>query len=251
MTKGLRTEIEHIIIKYPKDLNIMCRLPKIAVFEFFVSKLIGLDLAKGRITPKEIEEFNSKLADYRMTRYMKLLYFLCLADAKRGQGAPLPGRLLSVFDNFVAYQRGPVEEDIYLRRYDEGTFTLFTYDEERLKLKEGSISMLLSIVPKADQEAVNKALGELEKFYISKKNQTKSILEEREDTVLVDLSHNLSPEVWPAAFYYSKQNGKISEILLEDGMLQKETNAFFGKNEYKKGDKFKRRLSDWGIPRIM
>ena len=81
MTKGLRTEIEHIIIKYPKDLNIMCRLPKIAVFEFFVSKLIGLDLAKiGKMAPWKIKEFDQKLSDYTMTRYMKLLYFLCLVE---------------------------------------------------------------------------------------------------------------------------------------------------------------------------
>ena len=229
MTKGLRTEIEHIIIKYPKDLNIMCRLPKIAVFEFFVSKLIGLDLAKiGKMAPWKIKEFDQKLSDYTMTRYMKLLYFLCLVDAggEGGGETNSGGKLLKIFNNFVAYQRGPVEEDIYRKRHEEEAFVLFTYEQGCLKLKQGSDSLSL-MVPKADQEAVANALEVLGQCHIGDTGLEKNILEEKEDTVLVELSHNLSKEVWPDAFYYSEKGGKISKILEDAEILQKEITAFY------------------------
>ena len=205
----------------------MCRLPKIAVFEFFVSKLIGLDLAKiEEMPPWEISRFDQKLSDYTMTRYMKLLYFLCLVDAKGGEGETNSGgKLLSIFDNFVAYQRGPVEEDIYLNRHNKGTFILFTYEQGCLKLKQGSDSLSL-MVPEVDQKAVANALEVLGQLHIGDTDSEKSILEEREDTVLVELSHHLSPEVWSDAFYYSEKDGKISKILEDAEILQKEITAF-------------------------
>ncbi|ERJ88921.1 hypothetical protein HMPREF1989_00151 [Porphyromonas gingivalis F0566] len=236
MTKGLRTEIEHIIIKYPKDLNIMCRLRKTAVFEFFVSKLIGLDLAKIKeMTSGEIEEFNKKLSDYSMTRYMKLLYFLCLVDAgeekEGGEGETKSGeKLLSIFDNFVAYRNGPIEEDIFLNRQNEGEFTHFIFEEGCLKLRQKSdLSLLPEMVENTDQEAVDKALEELEKCQIGKTCREKSVLQQT-DTVLVDLSHELSQDVWPAAYYYSKAGGKMSTILLgQDGVRQNEVKTFYEK----------------------
>ena len=208
----------------------MCRLRKIAVFEFFVSKLIGLDSTKiGKMTSREIEEFDQKLSDYTMARYMRLLYFLCLADAKqRGEtGTNSGGKLLSIFDNFVAYQRGPVE--IYFRRYDEGVFTHFIFEEGRLKLRQKSDSLPLpEMVEEADQKAVAKALEELERLRTGDTHRGKSILEQT-DTVLVDLSHSLSQEVWPAAYYYSEQDGRISKILEDAEILQKEITAFMSK----------------------
>ena len=212
----------------------MCRLRKTAVFEFFVSKLIGLDLAKIKeMTSGEINEFNEKLSDYSMTRYMKLLYFLCLVDAgeekEGGEGETKSGeKLLSIFDNFVAYRKGPVEDDIYLKRESEGEFTHFIFEEGCLKLRQKSdLSLLPEMVENADQKAVAKALEELEKCQIGKTCQEKSVLQQT-DTVLVDLSHELN--VWPAAYYYSKGGGKMSTILLgQDGVRQKEVEAFYGK----------------------
>lgn len=158
----------------------MCRLRKIAVFEFFVSKLTGLDSTKiGKMTSREIEEFDQKLSDYTMTRYMRLLYFLCLADAKqRGEtGTNSGGKLLSIFDNFVAYRNGPTEEDIYLNRQNEGVFTHFIFDEEgRLKLRQKSDSSPLpEMVEEADQKAVAKALEELGRLRIGDTHRGKSI----------------------------------------------------------------------------
>ncbi|AUR48291.1 hypothetical protein PGTDC60_1042 [Porphyromonas gingivalis TDC60] len=214
MTKGLRTEIEHIIIKYPKDLNIMCRLRKTAVFEFFVSKLIGLDLAKIKeMTSGEIDEFNKKLSDYSMTRYMKLLYFLCLVDAgegkKGGEGETKSGeKLLSIFDNFVAYRNGPIEDDIYLNRENEGEFTHFIFEEGCLKLRQKSdLSLLPEMVENADQKAVDKALEELEKCQIGKTCQEKSVLQQT-DTVLVDLSHEVKPRCLACRLLLQQRRGK-------------------------------------------
>lgn len=208
----------------------MCRLRKIAVFEFFVSKLIGLDSTKiGKMTSREIEEFDQKLSDYTMTRYMRLLYFLCLADAKqRGDaGTNSGGKLLSIFDNFVAYRNGPVEEDIYLNRQNEGIFTHFIFEEGRLKLRQKSNSLPLpEMVEEADQEAIVEALEELGRLRTGDTHRGKSILEQT-DTVLVDLSHSLSQEVWPAAYFYSEQDGRISKILEDAEILQKEITAFY------------------------
>lgn len=210
----------------------MCRLRKIAVFEFFVSKLIGLDSTKiGKMTSREIEEFDQKLSDYTVTRYMKLLYFLCLADAKqRGEtGTNSGGKLLSIFDNFVAYRNGPIEEDIYLNLQDEGVFTHFIFEEGRLKLRQKSDSSPLpEMVEEADQKAVAKALEELGRLRIGDTHRGKSILEQT-DMVLVDLSHSLSQEVWLAAYYYSEQDGRISKILEDAEILQKEITAFMSK----------------------
>ena len=210
----------------------MCRLRKIAVFEFFVSKLIDLDSTKiGKTTSREIEEFDQKLSDYTMARYMRLLYFLCLADAKqRGETETKSGgKLLSIFDNFVAYRNGPIEEDIYLNRQNEGVFTHFIFEEGRLKLRQKPDSLPLpEMVEEADQEAIVEALEELGQLRTGDTHRGKSILEQT-DTVLVDLSHSLSQEVWPAAYYYSEQDGRISKILEDAEILQKEITAFMSK----------------------
>lgn len=66
-----------------KELK-MCNLEKTAAFEYFVSKLVGLDLKKSpSVKELDVEKLNNKLSEYSMTRYMKLLYFFCLTDAKR------------------------------------------------------------------------------------------------------------------------------------------------------------------------
>lgn len=60
-------------------------LTKIATFEYFVIKLIGLDLEHENlvdISPTKRKELNEKLSEYPMTRYMVLLYFICLKDAQ-------------------------------------------------------------------------------------------------------------------------------------------------------------------------
>lgn len=198
----------------------MCNLKKTAAFEYFVSKLVGLDLKKG---PDDVEELNNKLSEYPMTRYMKLLYFLCLTEAKqeREKGAVPSDILLTTFNKFEAYRNGPVEVDIYENRLYEGIFSLFTFEEGRLKLRrEGLDSKAKDVLGKTSpvvQKAIDDALSELRNKG-SKIVPNKSILEQ-DTTPLVELSHKLNPAVWPACFYYDKQGGRISQLFQNDGTL--------------------------------
>lgn len=204
----------------------MCNLKKTAAFEYFVSKLVGLDLKKG---PDDVEELNDKLSEYPMTRYMKLLYFLCMMEAKqkrdriaKGAAGVVPKHdLLDTFDNFEAYLNGPVEVDIYENRLNEGIFSLFTFEEGRLKLRrEGLDSKANDVLGETSpvvQKAIDDALSELRNKG-SKIVPNKSILEQ--DTIsLVELSHSLNSDVWPACFYYNKQGGSISQLFRKDSSL--------------------------------
>ncbi len=210
----------------------MCNLKKTAAFEYFVSKLVGLDLEKGQ---GNVEELNNKLSEYPMTRYMKLLYFLCMMEAKQKRdriaklstGATskelFKDLLLNTFDNFVAYLNGPVEVDIYENRLYEGMFSLFTLEDGRLKLRgqdkdlAGRAKNILEETSPAVREATDDALSELGKKG-SKIVPNKSILEQ-DTTSLVELSHKLNPNVWPACFYYNKQGGSISQLFQKDSTL--------------------------------
>lgn len=206
----------------------MYNLKKTAAFEYFVSKLVGLDLKKGL---NNVEELNNKLSEYSMTRYMRLLYFLCLTEAKQEiervavgiKGGTPNYYLLNTFDNFKAYHNGPVEVDIYENRLYEGIFSLFTFEEGRLKLRgqdedlAGRAKNILEETSPAVQEAIDDALSELRNKG-SKIVPNKSILEQ-DTTPLVELSHKLNPAVWPACFYYNKQGGSISQLFQNDRTL--------------------------------
>lgn len=227
----------------------MCRLKKTAAFEYVVSKLIGLDLTKEAvITPQRMKELNNKLSEYPMTRYMKLLYFLCLTEAmqereetSRDWRVQEPkNRLLGVFDNFVALRNGHVEIDIYENRLNEGMFSLFTFEDGRLKLREGSLTRETEdVLRETDSDirrAVDEALNTLGGMS-SKIVQDKSILEQ-DTTALVELSHSLDPDVWPACYYYDRQEGRISELFRADEtLLEAELEAFKKQlRELKKGE---------------
>ncbi len=206
----------------------MCNLKKTAAFEYFVSKLVGLDLKKG---PDDEEELNNKLSEYPMTRYMKLLYFLCMMEAKQKRdriakeaaGGTPKHDLLDTFDNFEAYLNGPVEVDIYENRLNEGIFSLFTFEEGRLKLRGQEEDLadrakeILEETSPAVQKAIDDALSELRNKG-SKIVPNKSILEQ-DTTPLVELSHKLTPAVWPACFYYDQLGGSISQLFRKDSSL--------------------------------
>lgn len=226
----------------------MCRIKKTAAFEYIVTKLIGLDLKKENLAamaPTRRKELNEKLSEYPMTRYMKLLYFLCLKDTQREKAQQdskktftgwdnlkKTATLLNVFDNFVAYQNGPVEIDIYENRRNEGMFSLFTFESNgQLKLRDDNLkskaNSVLNETGKTTQNAVNKSLKAL-KNKSSKIIPSKIILEQS-TTAVVDLSHNLDPKVWHDCFYYNKQNGRISVLFQKAGggaILADEISAF-------------------------
>ena len=227
----------------------MCRIKKTAAFEYIVTKLIGLDLKNEDMVamdPTRRKELNEKLSEYPMTRYMKLLYFLCLQDTQIKKDKQVSNNtftgwddlknndklLLNVFNNFVAYQNGPVEIDIYENRRNEGMFSLFTFESNgMLKLREKDLdskeNSVLNETDKNLETAVDKALKALNENG-SKIIPGKSILEQS-TTAVVDLSHKLDPNVWNDCFYYNKQDGKISELFQNAGggaILQAEVTAF-------------------------
>ena len=216
-----------------KELK-MCNLEKTAAFEYFVSKLVGLDLKKSpSVKELDVEKLNNKLSEYSMTRYMKLLYFFCLTDAKREiynnrRRAELPeetdhnGGLLEIFNNFEAYLNGPVEVDIYENRPNKGMFSLFTFEDGRLELRKDEFlnraQKVLDETSSAVQDAIDGAYSELENKKLKILPNGKSILEQ-DTTPLVEVAHNLSPNVWPACFYYNKEKGKISQLLKNEREL--------------------------------
>ena len=229
----------------------MCNQKKTAAFEYFVSKLVGLDLKKRRLiglvkkkplSEREEKKLNERLSEYSMTRYMKLLYFLCLTDAKRKEKikkienslgkwpAKLLGALIgfyhndfffNTFDYFGAYHNAPVVVDIYENRLYGGVFSLFTFEEGRLKLRgenlaDGAKKILEETSP-AVRRAIDRALSKLQNKG-SKIVPNKSILKQ-DTTSLVELSHSLNSNVWPACFYYDKQGGSISQLFQNDRTL--------------------------------
>lgn len=227
----------------------MCRIKKTAAFEYIVTKLIGLDLKKENMAamdPAKRKELNEKLSEYPMTRYMKLLYFLCLQDTQIKKDKQVSNNtftswddlknnnklLLNVFNNFVAYKNGPVDIDIYENRRNEGMFSLFTFESDgMLKLRENNLdSKAKSVLNETDnnlETAVDDALKALDENG-SKIIPGKSILEQS-TTAVVELSHKLDPNVWNDCFYYNKQDGKISELFQKDGggaILANEISAF-------------------------
>lgn len=206
----------------------MSRITKIATFEYIVTKLIGLDLKKENLTamgPTRIKELNEKLSEYPMTRYMVLLYFICLKDAQIKKVT----HLFNIFDSFVAYHNGPVETSIYDNRRYEGTFDLFTFESNGvLKLREKSLNLkaanVLYLVSKNTRTAIDEALESLKQVG-SKVVPSKSILE-HSTTALVELSYKLDKKVWHDCFYYDKQKGKISELFQNADILADEIDAF-------------------------
>lgn len=120
---------------------------KVAVFEMFILRLVGLDAWSGCLAPvrdfsmdasqddtsrvltdAEFNTANKMLGDLSAVKLMKLLYFACLEDAiaspdeamKDGKMPPL----FSLFDTFYPYPKGPVEEEVY---YNKTTMSLFSW----------------------------------------------------------------------------------------------------------------------------
>lgn len=118
---------------------------KMKVFEYIVAQSIGM----GRGEAKTREEYDALLRNYNITHWMKTLYFICLSDYDRkfssregkfpddGVFAIKQGNLLKLFDGWTAYEKGPVEADIYDNRFFINELSpLFSYDGYFLQLKD-------------------------------------------------------------------------------------------------------------------
>lgn len=77
---------------------------KYEAFKYILSKLIFLQKELNRRERKEMSD-EQVLNKFTNVRIMKLLFFIVILDKKR--------TLSRIFNNFVAYPKGPVEEDVY------------------------------------------------------------------------------------------------------------------------------------------
>lgn len=101
-------------------------------------------------------------------------------------------------------------------------FSLFTFEDGRLELRKDEFlnraQKVLDETSSAVQDAIDGAYSELENKKLKILPNGKSILEQ-DTTPLVEVAHNLSPNVWPACFYYNKEKGKISQLFKNEREL--------------------------------
>lgn len=209
---------------------LMCKIEKKSAFEHFVCRLIGLGLDDGILGSDDISRFNERLREYPMTRYMKLLYFLCLADAD-GKMTKAPGSsLFELFDNFSARERGPVEEDIYDRRLNDGFFTLFRMEGKYLQLRTDALNSRIREVNGNVAPPIKEDITQSLRFLADRSSifSSKKILEQ-DVTSLVELSHSLSKDTWPGCYYCNYKGGSISLALQEARVLDDELLQFRNK----------------------
>ena len=191
---------------------------KISLFKYILLRLVGLDFRESFVNK---QYYNQLLSEITMTKAMKRLYFLCLLDAKFGDG-----KLFEVFDDFRAYLRGPVEESIYLSRHDNKGCPL-VYEDENYSIID--CRLLEDITDELDNNLLidaDKAIFLLRGSTL-KENGEKIV--DLDDTRLVDLSRSLSHKVWADCFYYSELGGSISRKLKEPGILEDEIKCFTDK----------------------
>lgn len=96
------------------------------VFERFLLELVAKRHGK-EVRELSKREVNEVLAHYSMTSLNKLLYFACLADIQYDSESNtyIQGSLLELFDNFQAWDNGPLEDGVYSNRRD---LDFFSYD---------------------------------------------------------------------------------------------------------------------------
>lgn len=193
---------------------------KISLFKYILLRLVGLDFRESFVNE---QYYNLLLSEITMTKAMKRLYFLCLLDAKFGDG-----KLFEVFDDFRAYLRGPVEESIYLNRHNNRGFSPLVYKYENYSIID---SRLLEDI--TDELVDNNLLIDADKaiflLRVSTLKENGEKIVDLDDTRLVDLSRSLSHKVWADCFYYNEFEGSISRKLKEPGILKEEINCFLSK----------------------
>lgn len=118
---------------------------KLPIFAFTLKSLVELQLQyengdsgleKKDSEKYSTEDYNRALKSFSNTRIMKLLYFTCLESVTEKEGKIENIGLFEYFDNFRAYDRGPVEVDIYMLLskisgflYEAGQYVAINMDE--------------------------------------------------------------------------------------------------------------------------
>lgn len=80
------------------------------MFKYFVDQVINKEMELTGLSKNELLKNH-----FSTTKWMKLLYFVCLISSIQDNKEDIG--LFSVFDNFLAYKNGPVEEDCYSNRH--------------------------------------------------------------------------------------------------------------------------------------
>lgn len=87
----------------------MCLLrKKLLLFDYTIGKLIEWD---REVNKRKAEE---SLLNFSNTRLMKCIYAICLMSVEGSK--QLEDTIFKIFDDFVAYPKGPLEEEIYTNR---------------------------------------------------------------------------------------------------------------------------------------
>ncbi|GHU71625.1 hypothetical protein FACS189413_13580 [Bacteroidia bacterium] len=94
----------------------MCQLTKkLALFNYMIDKWAELQARKDNPTMQVItfKAKNAAIQKFSTTRFMKLAYFTCLESARGENNSYKSDNLFKYFNNWIAYDNGPVEQTIY------------------------------------------------------------------------------------------------------------------------------------------
>lgn len=158
----------------------MCKKrTKVLLFDYLLQKLLEWE---RELNPEKKDD--ELLQNFSTVRLMKLLYFVCVQSVpeSNSNNNTVDQNLFSIFDNYIALNRGPVEKDVYENRY---FLPNFSFDGDRFKSKEQKEEMdgLESYKTQIDE-----AVKGLKKYCGFPFQDTRN---------LIDLSHDL--QMWKDA----------------------------------------------------
>lgn len=170
---------------------------KLDTFSYMIGRFI--DWEKEIRKEKEEKEISPKeiLEGFSQTRLMKLLYFTCLASFEDKEDKKDIG-LFSIFNNFEAYPKGPVEVDVYSNRSRLPGFEYNGFYLEKLSDDE------------AVKISINESVENSIKNAITFLKQRKDSFNMLDTDFLVELSHKLP--LWSMAYFSTSNQLNIKNI---------------------------------------
>lgn len=205
---------------------------KMLLFNTLIEKLVKWKEEKNRQTEQEV------LKDLSFVPLMKCLYIVCLLTIKEDSKESL----FDLFDKFVAYPKGPVDEDCYFFMDQLPDYTIWNNDGvEELTRKQSNRLDLSSRIDFLNRKISNIMVYHIEEIdktlLINKYEAYNEMLDKaidilkgalsfpgfREKERLVDLTHM---KVWEDAYYQQGSHTMDTSIvnrsmLLEEAMVLK------------------------------